>query len=300
MTKKSTPPSSRATARPCPIRCASAGVGCWATAQAAARDGRSPPTADCVAGEASPLALPVRQAAGGRATRLDGIGRAGERRHPARKFPAGHGDPARQGHPLRHLRHAALAVPSGQALAPRPDRRVARRPLRPAPSSSAMEAGGVAASGRQGETLAARDPGAGGGTRGSLSCPGSRSPTSARTSSPSSAAACRRTGPSATTQRPCSSRPSSRRRATLAPSTRHRAGSMSAPPGGAADTTGTSSTTSPGRISGSGPYEEIGNEPSIVRNPQPVGCCQVWRRFPVLASCGGLRIEASLGVADRR
>ena len=49
--------------------------------------------------------------------------------------------------------------------------------------------------------------------------PGSKSPTSARTSWPSSAAACPRTGPSDTTRPPCSSRPSSRSRATPAPST---------------------------------------------------------------------------------
>ena len=40
-------------------------------------------------------------------------------------------------------------------------------------------------------------------TRGSSSCPGSRSPTWARTSSPSSASACPRTEPGATTQPPC-------------------------------------------------------------------------------------------------
>ena len=39
--------------------------------------------------------------------------------------------------------------------------------------------------------------------RGSSSCPGSKSPTSARTSSPSSAAACPRTGPSVATQSRC-------------------------------------------------------------------------------------------------
>ena len=102
-------------------------------------------------------------------------------------------------------------------------------------------------------------------TRGSSSCPGSRSPTSARTSLPSSAGACPTTGPSAITPRPCSSRPLSRGRDTLAPSTGPPVGSMSEPPKDAADTTGTGSTTSRKRTSGSGPSEEIRNAPSTAR-----------------------------------
>ena len=48
------------------------------------------------------------------------------------------------------------------------------------------------------------------------------------------------------------------------------AGSMSERPRGAADTTGTSSTTSPGRTSGFGPCEEIGSEPSIGKIHRPI------------------------------
>ena len=68
--------------------------------------------------------------------------------------------------------------------------------------------------------------------RGSSSCPGSRSPISARTSWPSSDGACPWTGPSATAPRPCLSKPSSRPRDTPAPSTGRPAGSMSGPPRG--------------------------------------------------------------------
>ena len=102
-------------------------------------------------------------------------------------------------------------------------------------------------------------------TRGSSSCPGSRSPTSGRTSSPSSADACPWTGPSATTQRPCSSRPSSRGRDTPAPSTGPPVGSASEPPRGEAAMIGTSSTTSPVMTSGYAPFEKTGNEPSIAK-----------------------------------
>ena len=91
------------------------------------------------------------------------------------------------------------------------------------------------------------------------SCPGSRSPTSGRTSSPSSAAACPMTGPSATTRHPCSSRPSYRLRDTPAPCTGPPVGSTSEPHKAAGATTGTSSTTSHGRTSGSGPSEKTGN-----------------------------------------
>ena len=77
--------------------------------------------------ETRPLALAVGQAAGGRAPRLDGARRPGERRHPARQFPAGDGDTPRRGHPVRDVRHAALAVPPGKALAAGADRRMARR-----------------------------------------------------------------------------------------------------------------------------------------------------------------------------
>ena len=43
------------------------------------------------------------------------------------KFRQGARDPARRRHPLRHLRHAALAGPPGEAVPPRPDRRLACR-----------------------------------------------------------------------------------------------------------------------------------------------------------------------------
>ena len=74
------------------------------------------------------------------------------------------------------------------------------------------------------------------------------SPTSARTSSPSSAAACPRTGRSATAPPPSSSRPSSRHRASPAPSTEPPAGPMSEPRRGAGATTATSSTTSQKKV----------------------------------------------------
>ena len=65
-----------------------------------------------------------------------------------------------------------------------------------------------------------------------------RSPISARTSLPSPAGASPWTGPSATAQRPCSSRPSSKRRDAPAFPTEPWAASMSAPPRGAGATTG--------------------------------------------------------------
>ena len=46
---------------------------------------------------------------------------------PLGKFRQGAEIPMRRGHPLCHLRHAALAGPPGQDLAPRPDRRLACR-----------------------------------------------------------------------------------------------------------------------------------------------------------------------------
>ena len=69
-------------------------------------------------------------------------------------------------------------------------------------------------------------------TRDSSSCPGSISSISAGTSLPSPADYCPRTGRSDTTTPPCSSRPSSKRRATPAPSTGPLDGPMSAPPVG--------------------------------------------------------------------
>ena len=64
---------------------------------------------------------------------------------------------------------------------------------------------------------------------------------------------CPRTGPSATTPPRCSSRHSSKPRAIPALSTGPPAGPVSAPPRGGAATTGTSSTTSPGKTSGCRP-----------------------------------------------
>ena len=104
--------------------------------------------------------------------------------------------------------------------------------------------------------------------RGSSSCPGSRSPISARTSWPSSDGACPWTGPSATAPRPCLSKPSSRPRDTPAPSTGRPAGSMSGPPRGVGAMIETSSTTSRKRTSGSGPSERTGNALSIDRSRQ--------------------------------
>ena len=73
------------------------------------------------------LALAVRQARRGRAPRLDRARRARRRRHPLGQVPPGGRDPHARGDPLRDLRDAALAGPPGEALAPRPDRRMARR-----------------------------------------------------------------------------------------------------------------------------------------------------------------------------
>ena len=67
--------------------------------------------------------------------------------------------------------------------------------------------------------------------------------------------------PSATTRRPCSSKPSLKRRDTRAPSTEPPAGSMSEPPRGAAATTGNGSSESRKRMSGSGPSKGIGSGP---------------------------------------
>ena len=61
--------------------------------------------------QARPLALAVRQAGRGRPARLVRARRARGRRDRARQVPPGRGDPARRGHPLRHLRDAALAGP---------------------------------------------------------------------------------------------------------------------------------------------------------------------------------------------
>ena len=49
---------------------------------------------------------------------------------PLGKFRQGAEIPMRRGHPLCHLRHAALAGPPGEGLAPRPDRRLACRVAR--------------------------------------------------------------------------------------------------------------------------------------------------------------------------
>ena len=74
---------------------------------------------------------------------------------------------------------------------------------------------------------------------------------------------------------PCSSRPSSRPRASPARSIGPRAGSMSVPPRGAGATTATSSTTSRARTSGSARSEKIGNAPSIVKShPVAVEVCE--------------------------
>ena len=94
-------------------------------------------------------------------------------------------------------------------------------------------------------------------------------PTSARTSSPSCAAACPRIGPSATTLRQSSSRPSSRPRASPAPSTESPVGSMLELLGDAGATIGTSSTTNPGRMSGFGPCCGIGSDSSAAKIPRP-------------------------------
>lgn len=63
------------------------------------------------------------------------------------------------------------------------------------------------------------------------------------------------------------SRPSSRHRASPAPSTGPPAGPMSEPRRDAGATTATSSTTSQKRTSGSAPCNGIGSEPSIAKIP---------------------------------
>ena len=133
---------------------------------------------------------------------------------------------------------------------------------------------------------ASRLPTATRGSNNSYTTHGDTTPTSDRTSLPSAAAACPRTGPSATTPHPCSSRPSSRPRATPAPSTGLRAGSMSEPPRAAAATTATSCSTSRARTSGSGPSEKIGNEPSPYLNSglRKYSCFQMVIRRPVVLS----------------
>ena len=55
------------------------------------------------------------------------LGGQGGRRRAAGPVPPGGGDPDGRGHPLRDLRHAALAVPLGESLAPRPGRGMAGR-----------------------------------------------------------------------------------------------------------------------------------------------------------------------------
>ena len=111
-------------------------------------------------------------------------------------------------------------------------------------------------------------------------------PTSARTSSLSSAAACPRTGRSATAPPPSSSRPSSRHRASPAPSTEPPAGPMSEPRGGEGATTATSSATSQKRTSGSAPCDGIGGERSIARIPRPANAYA--ERIRPLAVLNGL------------
>ena len=72
------------------------------------------------------VALAVRQARRGRTPRLDRARRARRRRHPLGQVPPGGRDPHARGDPLRDLRDAALAGPPGEAVAARPDRRLAR------------------------------------------------------------------------------------------------------------------------------------------------------------------------------
>ena len=104
-------------------------------------------------------------------------------------------------------------------------------------------------------------------TRGSSSCHGSRSPASARTSSPSSAGACPETGPSAMASPPCSSRPSSRRRATSSPSTGHRDGSALEPHRDEGATTGTERMSGCGRSAATGSKSSTAETISITPRP---------------------------------
>ena len=85
--------------------------------------------------------------------------------------------------------------------------------------------------------------------------------------------ACPGTGPSATAPPPCSSRPSSRPRDTLAPSTGRRAGPASGPPRAGAATTSARNEPGRRRTSGSDPSEKIGNATSTGRIPPS------WDRF---------------------
>ena len=68
------------------------------------------------------------------------------------------------------------------------------------------------------------------------------------------------TGPGAATPRPCSSRPSSRPRASPAPSTRPRDGPTTGPPGDAGATTGTPGARNRERTSGCDPCARTGSE----------------------------------------
>ena len=118
-----------------------------------------------------PLALAVRQAGRGRTPRLDRARGTRRRRHRARQVPPGRGDTALRRHPVCHLRDAALAGPPGEGVAPRPDRRLARRlarrgrpprlrrrhRLRRGPCDG--QRGGVQGQSRRGRTVAARTRG---------------------------------------------------------------------------------------------------------------------------------------------
>ena len=98
----------------------------------------------------------------------------------------------------------------------------------------------------------------------------SKSPTSARTSSPSSGGACPKTGSNAMAPPPCSSRPSSRHPATPAPYTGRRAGSRSEPLRDADATTDTRGAPNRKRISGCGPCAETGSTSSIGKINLPI------------------------------
>ena len=106
----------------------------------------------------------------------------------------------------------------------------------------------------------ARPPAASGYRRPAPAMPRPRRFGSGRSSSCSCVADCPRTEPSATTSRPCSSKPSSRPRASPVRCTRRQAEPTSEPPRAAVATTDRPDGSSPRRTSGSDPSERTGGE----------------------------------------
>ena len=129
--RRSTPPSSPRKARRCRSRCVSAGAGCWATAPAAARAGRSPPlssTTACAAGKKRSGSRSPTSCWRTQAPRLDGaLGGLESDVIPLGNFRQGMEIPVDAG--ILFATYATLRSPSrpGQALAAGADRGMARR-----------------------------------------------------------------------------------------------------------------------------------------------------------------------------